>query len=1340
MGGARRSARAALPSVSSAVPWHPALVPRGDWGAPSPSRALVNLRTEPELVRALAGGLAALSARESLGLPAAGRWTLGEDGLPRLRAEELSGGAPADTLGDLVRLFLVLFGSRPAKGSDRPVIPRRHPHGAAIAIWCARWTDASSGAREALVDFLEVLETAGLGTDLPAAWGVAAPWTPAPGLGEPGLRRICVKGPASRGALAAWCDRAGVRRVALGETAPYPFACLEPLVRAALGMGVKEVQGWLSGRLDDPARLARDLAGALASAGCGYCLWPSGTVDLGTAGTLERCAASLPLPILLAGSAGSPAGTFGELSAVALPRAGEVWFRLHALAAAGDWDAAVESACSRPEGLARAGTSLFLHPSVDPVGTPTPCCDDSGLAQVGPGAAIASLREAVALETEGRADDAALRRAHAHVLAGQTEVALSFLEGVESPEAEWFRAKVWERRQDFAGVAASMARVDLAALPPGIRAEARVLWGQAAWLAGDHETGMRFLEAVHAETADPDAAVLAALALATCRLQTGAAEEAHLLLAEAGERLPRCRRPLPAIVWHQRQALLHRKRGLYGRAAESFSSATRLAAAAWDHWMEAVSLLETGNVFRLLYRFDEARDLLRRAEEGFCTLGLEAVREKARFDRMLCDAESGHLLEAQEALQIGLARPARRGEDRAVDRYWLARVLQLRGEPSPALEQVALALEELRSHPDTEVEAPLRILRAKLLLDAHQTGRLRGALEEIRPFLQSAADPDDRLDAASVLLEASARAHVRPGAALNLAAEAAACDASPGPRARWALAHARARGGDPTPFLTEALTLGREISDPSLEAKALWELATRGHLPALDADDTARVLQFLTRNRLQGEERGLLPLLSARWAPTPIRPPEAPASPLCLLEEARRGQLDLQACAVAAAARGALLRAPGSAPQWAGTPPTAVRAALAEMAGLEGLIPSADGWILGALGRGGTWVGFSWGGPEPPPGESAALARLWTAVLPPLEVAELPPSALDRPEPLLERLLLGKAPALLALRHRLAEAAPFSFPVLLTGEPGVGKEACARALHLLSARASKPWVPANCANLSPTLAASLLFGHRRGAFTGADRDSTGLVEAARGGTLFLDEVGELPAETQAQVLRFLQDGSYAPLGEPRTRSSDARVVAATNRDLERAVAEGVFRADLFHRLNVIRVEVPPLRERLADVPLLFGHFLGEAARAEGRPVPPVAEGVWGRLAGWRWPGNVRELQNLARSLLVAGSARGQVREEDLPEPVRLASVHPAVSGGLKGRLLRTEQAVVQEALARSGGNVTAAARELGITRQALARKLARGAIGPPAPPGGRSTSPPAPRSLSPWGGPGREHA
>jgi DNA-binding NtrC family response regulator len=289
----------------------------------------------------------------------------------------------------------------------------------------------------------------------------------------------------------------------------------------------------------------------------------------------------------------------------------------------------------------------------------------------------------------------------------------------------------------------------------------------------------------------------------------------------------------------------------------------------------------------------------------------------------------------------------------------------------------------------------------------------------------------------------------------------------------------------------------------------------------------------------------------------------------------------------------------------------------------------------------------------------------------------------------------------------LARAAAYDYPVLLTGEPGVGKEACALAVHAASRRASKVWVPANCANLTPTLAASLLFGHRRGSFTGADRDHAGLAESAQGSTLFLDEVGDLPIEVQPQVLRFLQDGTFLPIGETRTRQSDARVVCATNRDLPADVAQGRFREDLFHRLNVIWIVVPPLRRRPEDIPMLFDHFLTQAMEKEGIKPLTVDPAVLTRLAAYHWPGNVRELQNLVKALIVAAHGTDSIREEHLPERFLSGRADGEFRTSLAAQLEDAERAILAEALAESGGNLSAAARRLSITRQSLFNKMRR---------------------------------
>jgi two-component system NtrC family response regulator len=291
----------------------------------------------------------------------------------------------------------------------------------------------------------------------------------------------------------------------------------------------------------------------------------------------------------------------------------------------------------------------------------------------------------------------------------------------------------------------------------------------------------------------------------------------------------------------------------------------------------------------------------------------------------------------------------------------------------------------------------------------------------------------------------------------------------------------------------------------------------------------------------------------------------------------------------------------------------------------------------------------------------------------------------------------------------IARVAPTPVSVLIYGESGTGKELVARALHAASPRSQAPFVPVNAAALSPTLLESELFGHERGAFTGADRSREGRFEAASGGTLFLDEIGDLPADVQVKLLRVLQDRAVERVGSTEPRPVDVRIVAATHRDLPTEVREGRFREDLFYRLSVVSVELPPLRRRRTDVPLLVDHFtrkyeaMGGTAKAFSREAMDL-------LLRYRYPGNVRELENLVQRALVL--ARGEVvTTADLPPSVRAGSPREEdgdlLDGTLPERIAALERRAIEEALEAEGGNQSRAAARLGISERALRYKLGK---------------------------------
>ena len=303
--------------------------------------------------------------------------------------------------------------------------------------------------------------------------------------------------------------------------------------------------------------------------------------------------------------------------------------------------------------------------------------------------------------------------------------------------------------------------------------------------------------------------------------------------------------------------------------------------------------------------------------------------------------------------------------------------------------------------------------------------------------------------------------------------------------------------------------------------------------------------------------------------------------------------------------------------------------------------------------------------------------------------------------------IVGTSPALQAVLSRVSKVAPTDSTVLVTGETGTGKELVARAIHKRSHRSSRAFVSVNCAAIPRDLIASELFGHEKGAFTGATQQRLGRFELAEGGTIFLDEVGELPAVTQIALLRVLQEHEFERVGGTGSIQTNVRVIAATNRDLEAAIAAGMFRSDLFYRLNVFPIEMPPLRERREDIPLLVGYFVDRFARRAGKHFQAISKKSLDLLQTYPWPGNIRELQNvIERSVVVCETESFAVDESWLSRPT--LATEPVVQVELSGRLATQEKEIIEAALRECQGRVsgpTGAAAKLGVHRSTLESKI-----------------------------------
>jgi len=333
--------------------------------------------------------------------------------------------------------------------------------------------------------------------------------------------------------------------------------------------------------------------------------------------------------------------------------------------------------------------------------------------------------------------------------------------------------------------------------------------------------------------------------------------------------------------------------------------------------------------------------------------------------------------------------------------------------------------------------------------------------------------------------------------------------------------------------------------------------------------------------------------------------------------------------------------------------------------------------------------------------------------------------------------IIGESPQLQDVFKIIDKVADTPSTVLINGESGTGKELIASALHGASSRRDKPFIKINCAAIPHNLLESELFGYERGAFTGAVTSKPGRFELADGGTLFLDEIGEIPVEMQVKLLRALQEGEFERVGGIKTTRVDVRLIAATNRDLQAEIEAGRFRKDLYYRLAVVPIVLPPLRERRADIPMLAGHFVEKYNRKLNKKIESISDDAMALLQAYNWPGNIRELENLIERVLLFADGPS-ITAKDLPDPIRQGSGTPAPAlsaapleastgeGGLKDivrmKAAELEKDLITKALEETGGNVTRAAKLLQISRKSLQTKMKEFGLRDTTPPDGRDES------------------
>ena len=769
----------------------------------------------------------------------------------------------------------------------------------------------------------------------------------------------------------------------------------------------------------------------------------------------------------------------------------------------------------------------------------------------------------------------------------------------------------------------------------------------------------------------------------------------------------------PAGVSRRATALRQRAASLAGRGRHAAAARMlRAALAAGERWGDrdaaAEAALALGGLFVARRRLADAVELFGRAARD----GDSTVRVAATVALAGADVERGRLVEAEAASRAAVIVATRQQEVDLASRarLTLASALRWLGRDADAARDLAAwtscdpAIEAHRLRQTAEVA-----LARGCVKEAGRTSAV--ALD----LAQRGGDANETVGALAVMAAVATTVGDATGARAHLAAARREAQQGRVPMAwslaRLVVAEGWARAGRPAEARNIAVPLRRHArSFPRLFCARLDAvLAVAGDAAAAEAlarFETATGARLALRVQ---EDVQMEALEAAAEIMRSCQDADTPAEALAVVCRTLLEHLRARGVAVVGRAAAADATLAQAGPTWsclAGAAPRVLASGVPASpqlcaSGVESGVPVRyAGQTIGAVVCRWT-VDADVQGPQ----ATALLTAAATACAPAVRQAlddRLTPGSGDRPGA--STALLGESPAMAHVRALVDRAARAPFGVLVVGESGVGKELVARAIHAGGPRRGHRLCALNCAAISDDLLEAELFGHTRGAFTGAVAERTGLFEEADGGTLFLDEVSELSPRAQAKLLRAIQEGEVRRLGENLPRRVDVRIVAATNRLIEREVDAGRFRADLRYRLDILRIEVPPLRERAEDVPLLAGHFWRQTAARAGSHATLAPETL-AALARYEWPGNVRELQNVIASLAVHIGARGRVRPEAIPAHVARAAAPPA--GTLDEARTSFERRFVRAALARAGGHRGRAAHALGISRQGLAKLIKR---------------------------------
>jgi DNA-binding NtrC family response regulator/tetratricopeptide (TPR) repeat protein len=839
---------------------------------------------------------------------------------------------------------------------------------------------------------------------------------------------------------------------------------------------------------------------------------------------------------------------------------------------------------------------------------------------------------------------------------------------------------------------------------PDLELRLRVQRGYALWVTGRVDAGRAEVERAARRVVQPltEARVQETLALMAWRAQQMASAGRHL---ETARRIySSCESGSGLVRVLEREGAMLSDAGYIEEALRLVERRMELLADGRREDALGLAHADRGTLLTIVGRWEEARRDLGAASKLLEQVGDPRASTVVEVSRASLELVRGDLAAARDCvLRARAVQTPEVGDPRSLAEALLlsAEIELASGDPAAAERAASEAVERFIFLKDDAGVCRARVRRTHSLVDQ---ARVNEAVKEGRRAVEAAAG--DGLLAIAHLAHGRALLHARRDEAVSVLDRVIALSSE-----RPELAHAAAvgkgiaRGADhDDPEIRSALSMLEAWADRRLHACCLGDLRTLvGGRPSPTASRVMEAPSAAARDGVVVLAEAALSLArEAEWESRWLAAMRALRPALPWWRAALVGEPGWECRHDATSA--SLLGADDLARDLVGRTTTA---AVYDLLADDGLRHHRSRALhaLGAAivapmdGGAGLYLDFREGVPLPGPKELSLVAHLARLV-----AAHLPPPSEPEPEPATFPGIIGRCDAMRALYRAMAAVAPSDVTIHIYGETGTGKEKVAHALHARSRRARGPFVAINAAAYTDDMFQAELFGHRKGAFTGAHEDRDGLVAAAEGGTLFIDEVTELSALAQPRLLRLLQEREYRRMGENHERRANVRVLTASNARLEDRVANRTFRADLMYRLAVEVLDLPPLRERGEDLVLLARHFLAQAATREGRPVPLLSGEATRLLATHQWPGNVRELDNvMQRSLLRAG--RGPVRAEHLT--IELKGPAPRPRSSLREAVQAFERSYISASLARNGGNRARTALELGLTRQGLVAKIPR---------------------------------